>query len=110
MPAVLCASISLASFRASSTGCTSELKARLKTPSTRPSIRLSRLRRTLIGSLLSQAGRGPETARILREEDAVTGREPGPEQRGGRGDAESHRQRAGGARRAIGQFGERLLD
>ena len=48
-PAVLWASISLASLRASSTGCTSELKARLNTPSTRPSIRLSRLRRTLIG-------------------------------------------------------------
>jgi hypothetical protein len=38
----------LASFRAISTGCTPELNARLKTPSTSPSIRASRLRRTLI--------------------------------------------------------------
>src|ERR1044071_8394047 len=85
-PAVLCASISLASLRASSTGCTSELKARLKTPSTRPSMRLSRLRRTLIAWLLF-AGRGAarvagKPARILREQDAVTDGEPGA--RGGR--------------------------
>jgi hypothetical protein len=35
-------------LRAISTGCTPELKARLNTPSTRPSMRASRLRRTLI--------------------------------------------------------------
>ena len=46
--AVLWASISLASLRAISTGCTPELKARLNTPSTRPSMRASRSRRTLI--------------------------------------------------------------
>jgi hypothetical protein len=38
----------LASLRASSTGCTSELKARENTPSTRPSILDSRLRRRAI--------------------------------------------------------------
>src|ERR671918_4985 len=48
--AVRCASISLASLRAISTGCTWELNARLNTPSTRPSILASRLRRTLIGA------------------------------------------------------------
>jgi hypothetical protein len=52
----LCASISLASLRAISTGCTPELKARLKTPSTRPSIRASRLRRTLIWGSYSLDG------------------------------------------------------
>src|SRR5437868_8585120 len=44
----LCSSISRASLRAISTGRTSERKARLNVPSTRPAILLSRLRRTLI--------------------------------------------------------------
>src|SRR3984957_12480435 len=46
----LCSSISRASLRAISTGRTSDLKARLKVPSTRPAILLSRLLRTLMGT------------------------------------------------------------
>src|SRR3954454_17533005 len=107
MPAVLCASISLASLRASSTGCTSELKARLKTPSTRPSIRLSRLRRTLICGSFSRArlalGVAGKPAGILRQQDAVTGREPGAEHRGRGNRAEPQAQRAIGTGRILGK-------
>src|SRR3984957_21234961 len=44
----LCSSISRASLRAISTGRTSDLKARLKVPSTRPAILLSMLLSTVI--------------------------------------------------------------
>src|ERR1700745_2099130 len=104
MPAVLWASISLASLRASSTGCTSELKARLKTPSTRPSIRLSRLRRTLISGLLltiRRPRRPTNQARFHREQDAVTDGEPGPQGGGETDRGEAQGQGPLSARRLI---------
>src|SRR5919106_3021367 len=70
--AVLWASISLASLRASSTGCTSEEKARLNTPSTRPSIRASRLRRTLIAGLLWRGGGGRGACSALEDPTEVS--------------------------------------
>src|SRR6267154_6867753 len=53
---------------------------------------------------------GPENAEILREDDPVADREPGAEERGGRGDAEPHPQRAGGLAGVLGEVVERVLD
>ena len=104
-----CASISFASLRAISTGWTCDEKARLNTPSTRFSIRCSRLRRTLIAVLRgwhrgrrSQAARGPAAgileSGILGAQRGRAGRERAAG-RAGRGRAheaelERHRDRA----------------
>src|SRR4029079_3660633 len=76
METVLCSSISFASLRASSTGCTCERNARPNTPSTSDSMRCSMLRRTLMGGIWPWAARLTRTE--LRQRENRRG-EPDPE-------------------------------
>src|SRR5215211_8599120 len=85
METVLCSSISFASLRASSTGCTCERNARPNTPSTSDSMRCSMFRRTLMAGIL------PGAARLTRTEQRQR------EDRGGEPDPEDERERADGA-------------